>query len=141
MPPQVLLEDRNIASDWILRELLPPDLDADDLDLEIQLQETNIADACPPGPKGLLCRRRFALRGADECAGGESAVGGGGVFGGGCGTGSVDVVECEGVWGRGVWCCYSVSGRLSQLSRCLLVTQVTSRGPDPNRRNRISRVL
>ena len=65
------MEDRNIASDWILRELLPPGLDAEDLDLEIQLQETNIADACPPGPKGLLCRRRFALRGADECAGGE----------------------------------------------------------------------
>ena len=61
-----------MASDWILRELLPPELDAEDLELELQLQETNIADACPPGPKGLHCRRRFALRGADECAGGES---------------------------------------------------------------------
>ncbi|XP_043235860.1 uncharacterized protein LOC122388659 [Amphibalanus amphitrite] len=70
----VLMEDRNIASDWILRELLPPELDAEDLELELQLQEENIADACPPGPKGLLCRRRFALRGADECAGGRCVM-------------------------------------------------------------------
>ncbi|XP_037082480.1 uncharacterized protein LOC119103135 [Pollicipes pollicipes] len=61
-----MLKDRSIATDHVLRDLHPNGLDSD---LERQLEEANIADACPAGPKGLLCRRRFALRGADECAG------------------------------------------------------------------------
>jgi len=45
-----------------------------DGDMERRLEDANIADACPPGPKGLLCRRRFALRGADECSGGRCVM-------------------------------------------------------------------